>query len=95
MAADLGRALRLHHDSAVGPLYEPYIKDFNTKYAPLQVETSYVTGDYPTLTQTQLAGGSVDYDVLFADDGFAQKWFDAGWIRALDDIDGSRMSWPT
>ncbi len=88
MAKQLGRPLRLHHDSAVGPLYEPYIKDFNAKYAPLQVETSYVTGDYPTLTQTQLAGGSVDYDVLFADDGFAQKWFNAGWIRALDDIDG-------
>lgn len=88
MAKALGRPLRLHHDSAVGPLYEPYIKDFNTKYAPLQVETSYVTGDYPTLTQTQLAGGNVDYDVLFADDGFAKKWFDSGWIRALDDIDG-------
>jgi len=52
------------------------------------VETSYVTGDYPTLTQTQLAGGNVDYDVLFVDDGFAKKWFDSGWIRSLDDIDG-------
>lgn len=86
--AKLTRPLRLHHDSAVGPLYEPYIKDFNAKYAPLQVETSYVTGDYHVLTQTQLAGGSVEYDVLFADDGYAQKWFNAGWIRALDDIDG-------
>jgi len=88
MAKQLGRPLRLHHDSAVGPLYEPYIKDFNAKYTPLQVETSYVTGDYPALTQTQLAGGSVDYDVLFADDGYALKWFNAGWIRSLDDIDG-------
>ena len=87
-SSKLGRALRLHHDSAVGPLYEPYIADFNKRYAPLQVETSYVTGDYPVLTQAQLAGGNVDYDVLFADDGFAQKWFNAGWIRALDDIDG-------
>ena len=88
MATKLGRPLRLHHDAGVGPLYEPFIKDFNAKYVPLQVETSYVTGDYHQLTQTQLAGGSVEYDVLFADDGFAQKWFNAGWIRALDDIDG-------
>lgn len=88
MAKKLGRPLRLHHDSAVGPLYEPYIKDFNAKYAPLQVETSYTTGDYHAITQTQLAGGSVDFDVLFADDGFAQKWFNAGWIRSLDDVEG-------
>jgi ABC-type glycerol-3-phosphate transport system substrate-binding protein len=87
-SSKLNRPLRLHHDSAVGPLYEPYIADFNKRYAPLQVETSYVTGDYPVLTQAQLAGGNVDYDILFADDGFAQKWFNAGWIRALDDIDG-------
>jgi multiple sugar transport system substrate-binding protein len=87
-ANKLDRPLRLHHDSAVGPLYEPYIQDFNARYAPLKLETSYVTGDYPPLTQAQLAGGNVDYDVLFVDDGFAQKWFNAGWIRALDDIDG-------
>ena len=88
MAKGLGRAIRLHHDSAVGPLYAPFVADFNKRYAPLQVETSYVTGDYPTLTQAQLAGGNVDYDVLFADDGFAQSWFNAGWTRSLDDIDG-------
>ncbi len=70
----------------MGPLYEPYVQDFNKRYAPLQLETSYVTGDYAPLTQTQLAGGNVDYDVLFADDGYSLKWFNAGWVRALDDI---------
>lgn len=82
------RPLRLHHDAGVGPLFEPYITDFNERYGPTRVETSYVTADYVGVTQTQLAGGSVDYDVLFADDGYALRWFNNGWISDLSDIDG-------
>jgi multiple sugar transport system substrate-binding protein len=84
----LNRALRLHHDAAVGPLFEPYVKHFNEAYSPLRLETSYVTQDYFGTTQTQLAGGSVDYDVLFADVGYLQKWYDAGWIRSIEDMEG-------
>jgi ABC-type glycerol-3-phosphate transport system substrate-binding protein len=80
--------MRLHHDAGVGPLFEPYIADWNKKYPKLPLKTAYVAQDYSGTTQTQLAGGSVDYDVLFADTGFAQKWYDAGWIQALDDFPG-------
>lgn len=87
-SAELGRPLRLHHDAAVGPLFAPYVKYFNENYRPLQLETSYVSQDYVGTTQTQLAGGSVDYDILFVDEGYASRWYRAGWVRPLDDIDG-------
>lgn len=80
--------MRLHHDAGVGPLFEPYIKDWNDKYPELPLRTAYAAQDYVATTQTQLAGGSVDYDVLFAGTGLAQKWYDAGWIRALDGLPG-------
>jgi len=87
-AASLGRPLRMHQDAANGPLFAPFLRTFDKQYAPLTVEGSYVAQDYAATTQTQLAGGSVDYDVLFADEGFAEKWYDAGWLRGLDDLDG-------
>jgi ABC-type glycerol-3-phosphate transport system substrate-binding protein len=87
-SAELERALRLHHDAAVGPLFAPYVEYFNENYRPLRLETSYVAQDYVGTTQTQLAGGSVDYDILFLDPGYAARWYKAGWIRRLDDIDG-------
>ncbi len=84
----LDRPLRLHHDAALGPAFSPYIKEFNKLYAPLRLATSYVPQDYIGTTQTQLAGGSVDYDVLFSDPGYLEKWYSAGWIRSLDDLPG-------
>lgn len=86
-AEKLSRPLRMHHDAALGPAFEPYVKHFNSVYAPVRLSTSYVTQDYVGTTQAQLAGGSVDYDVLFVDEGYAQKWYDAGWIRSLEDVD--------
>jgi ABC-type glycerol-3-phosphate transport system substrate-binding protein len=80
--------MRLHHDAGVGPLFEPYIADWNKKYPKLPLKTAYVAQDYEGTTQAQLAGGSIDYDVLFADTGLAQKWYDAGWVQALDDFPG-------
>lgn len=83
------RALRMHHDAAVGPLFEPYVQEFNKRYVPLKLETSYVTQDYLGVTNTQLAGGSVDYDVLFADEGYLERWSQAGWIRDIEGFDGA------
>jgi multiple sugar transport system substrate-binding protein len=84
----LDRPLRMHHDASIGPLFAPYIKHYNDTYPPPKLDTSYVPQDYFGTTQTQLAGGSVDYDVLFADQGYSQKWYEAGFIRSLDDLDG-------
>lgn len=82
----LTRPLAMHHDAAVGPLFEPYVKYFNENYAPLKLETSYVAQDYFGATNQQLAGGSVDYDVLFADEGYLDSWAQNGWIRKIDDF---------
>lgn len=79
--------LALRHDVAVGPLLEPYVQDFNERY-PYQLNTSYPPQDYIATTQTQFAGGSVDFDVLFADEGLTQRWYDNGWIRKIDDLPG-------
>jgi multiple sugar transport system substrate-binding protein len=87
-ATTMNRALRLHHDAALGPAFEPFVARFNEQYTPLKLETSYVTQDYIGTTQTQLAGGSVDYDVLFADPGYLEKWYAAGWIQPIDDLPG-------
>jgi ABC-type glycerol-3-phosphate transport system substrate-binding protein len=81
--------LALHHDAGLGPLLQPYVDDFNKRYKPLSLTTAYVTSDYPGTTNTQLAGGGVDYDVLFTDAGYAQLWFDNGWIQKLDDFPGA------
>lgn len=89
-SGDPNAKLNMHHDAAVGPLFEPYVADFNKRYKPLSLGTSYVTTDYPGTTNTQLAGGSVDYDVLFTDAGYAQRWFDNKWIAKLDDFPGAR-----
>ncbi len=77
--------LALRHDVAVGPLLEPYVQDFNNRY-PYELGTSYPPQDYIATTQTQFAGGSVDFDVLFADEGLTQRWYDNGWIRKIDDL---------
>ncbi len=82
------RPLGFHHDAAVGPLFAPYIEYFNDNYAPLRVKTSYVAQDYFAVTSQQLAGGSVDYDVLFADEGYLDNWYEKGWIRPIDEFDG-------
>jgi multiple sugar transport system substrate-binding protein len=79
--------LALRHDVAIGPLLEPYVQDFNNRY-PYQLNTSYPPQDYVATTQTQFAGGSVDFDVLFADEGLTQRWYDNGWIRKIDDLPG-------
>ncbi|HKG26118.1 MAG TPA: hypothetical protein VKB09_10750, partial [Thermomicrobiales bacterium] len=79
--------LALRHDVAVGPLLEPYVQDFNNRY-PYELGTSYPPQDYIATTQTQFAGGSVDFDVLFADEGLTQRWYDNGWIRKIDDLPG-------
>lgn len=84
----LTRPLALHHDAALGPAFEPYVADFNQRY-PYELTTSYVPQDYFGITQTQLAGGSIDYDVLFSGAGYVQTWYDAGWARALDDLEGA------
>ncbi len=81
--------LAMHHDASLGPLFKPYVDDFNKRYHPLSLGTSYVTSDYAGTTNTQLAGGGVDYDVLFTDAGYAQLWFDTGWIQKLGDFPGA------
>ncbi len=86
---DPNATLSLHHDAALGPAFQPYVNDFNKRYTPLRLKTAYVTSDYAGTTNTQLAGGSVDYDVLFTDAGYAQSWFDNGWIQKLDGFDGA------
>ncbi len=89
VSGELDRPLRIHHDAALGPAFAPYVKEFNKLYAPLTLATSYVPQDYIGTTQTQLAGGNVDYDVLFSDPGYLEKWYQAGWIRELDDLPGA------
>ena len=79
--------LVFHHDAAVGPLFAPFVKRFNKQYAPLVLETSYVSQDYFAVTSQQLAGGSADYDVLFADEGYLDLWHENGWIRDLEQFD--------
>lgn len=78
--------LVFHHDAAVGPLFEPYVRRFNRDYAPLVLRTSYVAQDYFAVTSQQLAGGNADYDVLFADEGYLELWRRNQWIRDLGDF---------
>jgi ABC-type glycerol-3-phosphate transport system substrate-binding protein len=86
---DPAARLTMHHDAAVGPLFQPYVDDFNERCGPLSLDTSYGTTDYAGTTNTQLAGGGVDYDVLFTDPGHSQRWYDNGWIAKLDDFPGA------
>jgi multiple sugar transport system substrate-binding protein len=80
--------LVFHHDAAVGPLFAPYVTEFNQSYKPLQLKTSYVANDYFTVTPQQLAGGNADYDVLFADEGYLDAWYKNGWIKPVDGMSG-------
>jgi ABC-type glycerol-3-phosphate transport system substrate-binding protein len=85
---DPSARLAIHHETGIGPLLQPYVDDFNKRYGPLSLTTAYVTSDYAGTTNTQLAGGGVDYDVLFTDAGYAQLWYDNKWIQGLDDFSG-------
>ncbi|MDL4774353.1 ABC transporter substrate-binding protein [Actinomadura xylanilytica] len=80
--------LNMHHDAAVGPLFAPYVEYFNAHYKPLKLGTSYVAQDYLTVTNQQLAGGNVSYDVLSADEGYLESWSKNRWITSLDDLPG-------
>ena len=83
------RPLGFHHDAAVGPLFAPYIDYFNAELQAAQAGTSYVAQDYFAVTSQQLAGGSVDYDVLFADEGYLETGTKNGWVRALEEFPAS------
>lgn len=86
-ATPASSTLHLHQGPA-GPNFQPYIEYFNQHYAPLNVVPAFVSNNYPTVTQTQLAGGSPGYDVLFADEGYLQQWYDSGWIRSIEGFPG-------
>lgn len=85
-AGDGSGTLQMHHDAAVGPLFEPYVEYFNKHYKPLKLGTSYVAQDYLTVTNQQLAGGNAEYDVLFADEGYLESWSSNGWIVSVEDL---------
>lgn len=84
----LTRALGMHNNAAIGPQLEPFIDKFNKDYAPLSARASLVTGDYIPLTEQQLAGGDVEYDVLYSDEGTLESWYQNGWIRPIEGQDG-------
>lgn len=80
--------LSMHHDAAVGPLFAPFVAYFNKHYAPLKLSTNYVPQDYATVTNQQLAGGNVDYDILYSDEGFLDGWSKNNWITDIDGREG-------
>lgn len=84
--APASATVTLRHDAGVGPIIEPYVEDFNERYDDVELASDFVPQDYFGVTQTQLAAGDVGFDVFFGDPANTQKWYDAGFIRALDDL---------
>lgn len=78
----------LRHDAGVGPILEPYIEDFNARYEDVELAADFVPQDYFGVTQTQLAAGETSFDVFFGDPANTEKWYEAGFIRPLDDLSG-------
>lgn len=81
------RPVALRHDIAIGPTFEPYVAYFNEQY-DIELTTAYAPTDYFGTTVAQLAGGSVDYDVMLTSVTDVQAWYRNGWTRALDDFPG-------
>ena len=77
--------MRVRHGS-IAPTFEPYLARFNELYAPLRAEMQTVPSDYFSVTETAFLAGDVDFHVLFADTGFPERWYNAGWIRPIDGL---------
>jgi multiple sugar transport system substrate-binding protein len=75
-------------DSSLGPLLTPVIQQFSSEYAPLSAQLSLIPTNYETVIQTKFESGAGGIDVVFSNAGYADYWYESGWIQALDGLPG-------
>lgn len=73
-------------DSTLGPLLAPVIQQFNSEYGPLTAQLSLIPTNYETVIQTKFEAGAGGIDVVFSNAGYADFWYQSGWIQALDGL---------
>lgn len=75
-------------DSSLGPLLAPVIQQFNSEYGNLSAQLSLIPTNYETVIQTKFQAGAGGIDVVFSNTGYADYWYESGWIQALDGLPG-------
>ncbi len=75
-------------DSSLGPLIQPFVTTFNKQFAPLSAQLSLIPTDYETVLETKFAAGAPGIDMVLADPGYANYWYESGWTQALDGLPG-------
>lgn len=75
-------------DSSLGPLIAPFVSIFNKQFSPLKAQLSLIPTDYETVMETKFAAGAPGIDMVLADPGYANYWYESGWTQALDGLPG-------
>jgi multiple sugar transport system substrate-binding protein len=61
------------------------LKTFKQQYGK-SASTETITGDYYSVTETRLLGGTPPFDTLDFDPGYLTKFTNNGWIQSLDGL---------
>ena len=75
-------------DSSLGPLIQPFVTKFNKQFAPVSAQLSLIPTNYETVLETKFAAGAPGIDMVLADPGYANYWYESGWTQALDGLPG-------
>ncbi len=74
-------------DAGLGPYLSPWFKTFNKEYSNAHAALALLASYYPDI-EARLAAGGKGIDACFTDPGYAETWYQNGWIRALDGFPG-------
>ncbi len=74
-------------DAGLGPNLAPWFRTFNSQYKNAHAALALFSSYYPDV-QARLAAGGKGLDVVFTDPGFAETWYQNGWIQPLDGLPG-------
>ncbi len=67
------------------------IHEFERQFAPEKVNQAVIAGDYATQIETKLIAGAKDIDTCYAAMSSAERWYEAGWIRNIEDMEPRKV----
>jgi hypothetical protein len=83
--AATGRELVMNAWSYRPDIVELSLSDFRNEYNE-KGRLEVIVGDYPSIMETKFIAGAT-VDLCYAECTHVQRWYDAGWIRDLEDMD--------
>lgn len=68
-------------------LVEANMTEFKTQFSPEAVTVGVIAGDYAAQIEAKLLAGSKDLDFCYSGSATANRWYDAGWTRGIEEME--------